>query len=394
VANFLLTWELGGGLGHLGPLAVVARELAARGHRVELAVPDPVHARKLAPDLRFLPAAVHRPPPGEAIAEPSTLADVLHNAGCADRKALAALVAAWEAHFEAVRPDVVVMDFSPTALVALQGSPARRALLGFGYGVPPDVTPLPDLCPWRDNYPQRLAMTEAAVLAGLNAQLAAQHQPPLARVAELFNRVDSRILTTFAELDHYQNRPGAEYWGVLSDWRGAAPAWPSGGRPRVLAYLQPAPVVGQLLGELARRGFSTLAYVPRSPAAELSHSSVRVTSDPLDLGALLPQADLAILHAGHFTTARALLAGKPLLLLPISGEQQLVAENSVRLGAAVTADLEAASIFPALDRLASDESCALAARRFAERYADFDSRRALERIAGHLESLAGRWSAR
>ena len=104
-------------------------------------------------------------------------------------------------------------------------------------------------------------------LGDLLVASAAQHQPPLARVAELFTRVDSRILTTFAELDHYQNRPGAEYWGVLSDWRGAAPAWPSGGRPRVLAYLQPAPVVGQLLGELARRGFSTLAYVPRSPAA-------------------------------------------------------------------------------------------------------------------------------
>lgn len=389
MATFLLTWELGGGLGHLVPLRAIGLGLAERGHRAVLAVNDLTLAAQLVPQLATLPVPLHVPVAGKAIAEPSTFAEVLHNAGCGDAGVLAGLVKGWRSIFEVVRPEAVVMDFSPIALAALQGWPARRVLLGFGYGCPPDVPELPDLCPWRDNYPERLRMTESQVLARLNDQLAAQGQPPLAHVAELFRRADLNILTTFRELDHYHERGEAEYWGVLSDLPGEVPEWPAGARPRVLAYLKPMPVVGQLLGELARRGLSTLAYVPQTQNAQpvAPQGSVWVTDRPLDFARLLPRCDLAILNAGHYATARALLAGKPLLLIPISGEQQIVATGAVRLGAAVNATDGTAHVPEALDRLLDDERYAQAARRFAARYADFDSRKLLERILDRLQRL-------
>jgi UDP:flavonoid glycosyltransferase YjiC (YdhE family) len=40
MATILLTWELGGGMGHLANLAPLARGLAERGHRVTAALSD------------------------------------------------------------------------------------------------------------------------------------------------------------------------------------------------------------------------------------------------------------------------------------------------------------------------------------------------------------------
>ncbi|MGD9719799.1 MAG: glycosyltransferase [Pirellulales bacterium] len=390
MATFLLTWELGGGLGHLVPLRALAIGLRQRGHRAVVAVNDLPGASALMSEIPCIPAPVHVPLRSRMIAEPSTFADLLYNAGCADESILQGLAFGWRSLFEVIDPDVVVMDFSPAALVALQGCRPRRVLLGCGHSCPPDVSPLPDLCPWRDNYPDRLRQTESQVLEALNRQLARQFAPPLARVAELFQRVDLNLLTTFAELDHYQVRGAADYWGVLADLPGEHPTWPDGSWPRVFVYLKPRGEVGPLLAELGRRNLSTIAYVPKAAGARQAAlpSCLHITDQPLDLEQILATCDVAILNAGHNTTARALLAGKPILALPISGEQQVVANNAARLGAAVSVTGRPDECIAGLEKLLADERFAQAARVFAAKYATFDSRRLLSSILDHLESLA------
>jgi len=390
MATYLLTWELGGGWGHLVPLRAVAIGLRKRGHQVVLAVSDLPAAGQILADFPLLPAPLHVPQSRKVIAEPSTFADILSNAGCADARVLGGLVHAWQSIFALVKPDVVAMDFSPMALVASQGATPRRVLLSSGHSCPPDVAPLPDLCEWRDNYPERLQMTEARVLARLNEQLATQQQPPLARVGELYQRVDDCLHLTFRELDHYQDRGEAEYWGIPPEMPGTTPQWPAGVRPRVFAYLKPMASVGLVFAELARRGLATVAYVPQSEATSqpLVRETLRVSTEPVDMPQAAAQCDLAILNCGLYTTARMLLAGKPILALPISGEQQVVAANAVRLGAAVCVPDEPEEIKRGLDQMLASDQYAQAARAFAARYADFDSEAMIEKLVDRLEEPA------
>ena len=50
MARILLTWELGGGLGHLMNLRPLAEGLTRRGHRVVAALRDLSSARQFLPD--------------------------------------------------------------------------------------------------------------------------------------------------------------------------------------------------------------------------------------------------------------------------------------------------------------------------------------------------------
>jgi UDP:flavonoid glycosyltransferase YjiC (YdhE family) len=393
MARFLLCWELGGGLGHVGRLAPVARRLALRGHVVAVALREPRHGATLFPGRQLFPAPQPAQARGERIVEPNTFADILYNAGARDAATLKQVVDEWRAIFDQVRPDVLVLDFSPLALLAAQGYATKTVLLGNGHAVPPDVSPLPDCCPWRNSYPDRLLRTEHRVLAEFNQQLIAQGKPPLARVGELFTRADANWIATFPELDHYPDRPAGnhEYVGAWSELHSKKkPSWPAGDGPRVFAYLKTAPLAAQVLAELERRGLPTVAFVPDAEEAGLPsiRGCVRVSREPIDMGQAARQCDLAILHSGH-SNARFLQAGKPVLALPLSGEQELMSRNIIRLGVGEVIHPERVDLLPGvLDQLLGEERYRAAAGGFAKRYADWTPERQLEQVVERLDQMA------
>src|SRR5437764_11706080 len=135
MATILLTWELGAGLRHLQRLRPLAAELSRRGHRVFAAVRElsRAHSTFRGVDVALLQAPVKLRPPVSEFRPPLTFPHILHNVGFGDDTELAALASAWRNLIEAVRPDVVVCDHSPTALLALRGVPPRRALIGTGF---------------------------------------------------------------------------------------------------------------------------------------------------------------------------------------------------------------------------------------------------------------------
>jgi UDP:flavonoid glycosyltransferase YjiC (YdhE family) len=379
-------------MGHMANLRAVGLGLRARGGRVVAAVRDPARAAPFFPGIPFVAAPASHHPPSNPVSGSSTFADLLHNNGCASEPELTSLVAAWRHLFDLVRPDVVVMEFSPIALLALQGYPARRAVLGTGFYCPPDVSPLPDLRTWRHNYPERLRRTEDRILERLNTVLSARGESPLARVGALYTRVDANFLATFPELDHYGERPGARYVGILSDVAGVTPRWPPGSGPKIFAYLRPFSNLRVLLGELQRLGAPTLIHLVGldvEPLRRAAPPHMRFESEPVDMSATARECDLAILYAPHDTTAVLLLAGKPLLLIPQHLEQRLVAARAAQLGAVFSvADLDAKQITDGLQAVVNDPRFAAAARRFAARHAAFDGATARVRVIEELERLS------
>ena len=68
-----------------------------------------------------------------------TFAQILHNCGFGDAAELATMAEAWRKLYDFVRPDLIIFDHAPTALLASAGYPVRRALIGTGFFSPPDL---------------------------------------------------------------------------------------------------------------------------------------------------------------------------------------------------------------------------------------------------------------
>jgi hypothetical protein len=403
----LLVWELGGGLGHLARLAPLARTLRRRGHRVVAALRDTQRAEAFFGEVPVVgvPGADAAGPRSAAAAPGSgtragSYADLLVRQGWGDERALCERLAAWRELFAGIGPDAVVFDHSPSALLAAQGEPLRRMLLGTGFACPPDVAPLPSLMLPEEADPAGAKADEAAsnetrVLDVVNGCLAARGLTPLPRLGALFRQVDESFLTTWRELDVYADaRKGARYVGVWPGEWGPAPSWPDAPGPRLFGYLKRFPGLSALLRLLAGTGLPALVVVDglaEDAARRASTASLRVTGVPVDLEAAARECAVAFGHGTHGTTATLMRAGRPALLVPLQVEQFWVARRAVQAGFAQIASASAPETFASgLERLLRDGRFALCARQLAALHADFDPDAELERIADRIAALAGR----
>src|SRR6478672_7698711 len=143
--TILFTWEQGGGLGHIVPMLPIARGLAARGHRVFMALRDLSRARAVFEEdsIHLLQAPFKVGAPDFPILPSMNFAHLLHNIGFADVRELGAMAEAWGNFYSMVRPDLILFDHSPTALLASRAHGSRKAMLGQGFFSPPDQSPLP-----------------------------------------------------------------------------------------------------------------------------------------------------------------------------------------------------------------------------------------------------------
>jgi hypothetical protein len=404
MGNVLFVWELGGGLGHVTRCLPVLRRLRERNHRVYAALRENSRSARSFAELEVpcLPAPAEMPV-ASRIAMPRTFAHVLHNVGFGDPWQLRVKAEAWRTLMASVDPDLVLFDHSPTALLASGALSVKRVIIGTGFCCPPDICPWPDLRPWAAtaqpngspdgglDIEQRLWRDEALVLANANEVLGGWDAAPLQRLSQLYADADETFLATFPELDPYQDRRGSRYWGVWGDQRGAVPQWPGAPGKRVFAYLRPFECLAFLLDLLNRLAAPTLVYLdPPDPEFEVRFQSptLRFQPEPVNMELASGECHLAILHGGHGATAAMLLAGKPILQIPLVVEQLLTTVATIRLGAALVARPNSSQeLSDALLTLLGSEGHACAARQFAARYAAFNPEDQIRGIVDRIEAL-------
>jgi MGT family glycosyltransferase len=416
MARFLFTtWEGGG---HVQPMLLVARDLAARGHGV-LVLSDPCNA----PDAAALDVPFRawttapfqtgktrdddRLKDHEADNPLAVIQRLLDRvmAGPALAYATDALAA-----IDAFAPDVVVSQellLGPMAAAEARGLPL--ALLAANVWSLPTMPGAPPfgagMLPATSDEERGMhamvgQMSRTFFQAGLADLNAARAALGLAPLDDLFAQLDvarAILLATSKAFDFAPDplpAPFAHVGPYLAD-----PAWaqpftpPPGDAPLVVAsfsslYQAQEPVLRAViaaLGQLPVRGVVTTGPTIDPAEFEATANVAVIRSAPH--GELLKDAALFVTHAGHGSTLRPLTAGVPLLCLPMGRDQN---DNTARVthrGAGLTlpADASSDAIVAALHRLLDEHSFKNAAETLG---AAIRADEAARDAAARLEALA------
>ena len=392
MSHILFAWELGGGLGHVAPYVETIRQLTAKGHEVSFALRDLSRAETILAlsGATYLQAPALLKPIPQPIPNPYSYPQILHNVGYHDPNTLLALVKAWRRLIELVRPDVLVADHSPTALLASRLTGVHRVIAGTGFTVPPPLTPMPNMRFWSHVEPEFLSRFEDRMLGNINTAMRQLGVKSLDKVADVID-AEAVVLRTLPELDHYPSRPAAEYWGIWPTMRAAPPVWPATTRPggKIFAYLKPSRDLPAVLQALRQLGRSSIVYLESKTELLIGRYGaphINFVDHPQDISRVAEECDLAVLNVNHDTMAYFLLSGKPIFMLPLTLEQFILSKNVERLGAGVgatTADTR--KLAPLLESMNGTDSYRLAAQGFALKHASRDKTAMQDRFLSLIE---------
>jgi UDP:flavonoid glycosyltransferase YjiC (YdhE family) len=393
MARILLTWELGGSMGHLQRLKTLGKVLIGRGHTVLLASRNLRLATQLfdCTGISLIQGPLvelkHRSSKEMILG----FADILANVGFAEEEVLHTYLNAWNGIFDDTNPGLVITDYSPFALFALRGRQIPSVNLGVGFYCPPDRFPFFPWPAFNDARPKsEIEEKEIELTSCANRVLLRNGRPRLERLSQLFNQVSETVLATYRELDPFTRPEQTRYWGHWPAEGGKFPHWPAGNGPKVFAYLKSFLAIHELLAQLRLMQARTIIFGNEIPS-EFKRGDLdghlRFESEPLDLNAVSSECDLAISNGGHGIVASMLLAGKPHLIFPIYIEQYLNAVAvCVRAAGVMIKPRAVAQVRPALFEILSNDRYLSGARAFVSSYPHFVPGQQLSGIVERLES--------
>ncbi len=393
MARFLFTtWEGGG---HVQPMLLVARDLTARGHAV-LVVSDPCNAADAqALEVPFrawttAPFQTGKTRDDDRLKdhEADNPLDVIHR--LLDRVMSGPALAYANdtlAAIDAFAPDVVVSQellLGPMAAAEKCGLPL--ALLTANIWSLPTMPGAPPfgagMLPAANDEERAMhamvgQMSRTFFQAGLPDLNAARVALDLSPLTDLFEQLDAAkaiLLMTSRAFDFAPEplpAPFAHVGPYLADPAWVAPFTPlPGDAPLVVVsfsslYQAQEPALRAIIAALADlpvRGVVTTGPTLDPARFEAPANVAVVRSAPH--GALLEQAALFITHAGHGSTLRPLMAGIPLLCLPMGRDQNDNAARVVHRGAGLTlpADATPEAIAAAVRRLLDEPAFKTAAQ--------------------------------
>ncbi|MGI1679977.1 MAG: hypothetical protein K6L75_14645 [Cellvibrionaceae bacterium] len=326
--TILCTWEIGSELGHISRLSAIVRKLESQNYNVVVALKDLSRAYPFFSETNatLLQAPVWLPK--ISMQRPiACLADSLLLLGYLETDALHSLVVAWESIFDLVKPDLVVFDYSPTAMLALLNYSIPKMLVGTGFADPAPGYSIVDWRPYSIN-DQLVQRQEDRVLAQINNVLERKNISRLTKLSDLFF-VDKVMITTFPELDLYKGlRKQVKYClGASSVLVEKKIQFPCSKKLKIVAYLKSDyPQLLLLIEALSKCDASVFISCPQGNPQDFQPyacEDFQFSIDLVDLENAMSEADLFVGHGNAATLKESLVAGTPVLVLPIQLEQLL-----------------------------------------------------------------------
>jgi len=380
--------------GHVFPAISLGRALAARGHEVTIETWEERRATVEGAGLGFAAAEEYRmfPPPDPDSPEGAHAAEAA--------KALLPLI-------EEMRPHAVVSDIltlAPTLAAERAGVPLATLIPHiypvvepgrpfFAVGLQPSRTPV-GRAVWRLGQ-RALDIGLEQGRQDLNRQRARLDLPPIDRFHGGISP-DLALVATFPQLEYPRDWPaGVEVTGPMSfEMPFPDIELPPGDDPLVLVAPSTAhdsdnrlvrTALTALAGEPVRVVATTNRVAPQHPI-DVPANAILV--DWLSYSQLMPAASLVVSHGGHGTVARALSAGTPVLICPITGDMSETAMRVAWAGCGLSLPWRLCRPAPlrwTVERLLRDDSFADCAHGLASWAAENDG---AERGAELVEQLA------
>jgi len=331
----LLINEMGGGLGHILPLANLAKDYLDAGAIVFLAVRNIYEPIRAKIDPRIQVIQLPTPPLKNFSATPATtLAEILFNKGLAYPEILDPLLNAWRTILDIINPQIIAFDYSPVAMLAAENYPALKIIHSSPFCVPAGINKA--LTKTQSNGEKTIAdSNEIDLINNFNRN----RKKPLKLLSDIFDADVINILGV-AKLDIYKDdrKAGAFYVNVPPPKMSFKKAkWPSVGL-KVFVYLKPfAKNSSPILQTLKKLTDNLIVF--------------NGENDPLDMNDILATADAVVCHGGNGLANQALSVNIPLLLAPTNLEElqiALLAEKQ-NLATVIYSDTDSAGIFDSVN---------------------------------------------
>jgi UDP:flavonoid glycosyltransferase YjiC (YdhE family) len=373
----LLAWEFGAGRTHIGNLLGVGRHLRDAGVQCVATIYDPSFAAEFAalgiPVVQnYVWPARRRAPVTWQERPVKTLGDTLANLGFTAPAALGAAIAHYSSLFALTRPDLVIAENAPGALLAARG---RLPAIAFGTGscLPPIVGG--DFAV-HDGAGDAPSWPADQVRDRINTTLQATGRPPLAQLGDLL-RIDGVYPFGPVEFDLYA---ATRTEPMLPPYTPDLDGPPSLAQGREIFVYLHGLIQGHrpVMDGLAAIERPARVYIPGLAEAERARlpDSWEIERRVVPLREILGRSRCVIHHGGPQLTSICLAAGLPQVIIPKEPDNdtsaRFVAARDLGTACAVgevTADWLAASAHQAYDDLALNQRCELAAPEFARWFA-------------------------
>jgi hypothetical protein len=364
----LLAWELGEGLGHLPPLKAIALALQPLGVKPVFALREIHHA---GPALRDFNAPVFVAPHWSKPAAPpfktGSFADILGANGYTTSERAASLIGAWDRLIDHVKPDAIVCEHAPSAMLSAFGR-IPVAFVGNGFAVPPaDEAQFPPYTPGVGS-PEG----QDVVLEAISVALRRLGRPAPATLTAPF-RGDFRGVYSFPLIDSYR---AVRRERVLGPIEPQPPLAPLPERPRLFVYsaldFARIDALFQCLMDIGPEASVYLRGNLGPRAAILRSRGVEVFDKPQPFAEIMPRASVVFSHAGSGFTNAALASGRPHITFPRHFEAKASAMGLEQAGCGIRLNtLDVESFRAAYRRAQMDEAMRDAAQRVGQDAQDF-----------------------
>lgn len=382
MARILLCWELGDGLAHLSHLHKAADYFIQQGHEIWVAARDLGDVKALFSDSVRV---VQSPYIDKRISyltksdsPPRGFAELLYRSGYYSADALTGILEAWKMLLETIRPDMLIIDHSPTALLATRGQPIPRILVGTGFSLPDHNRPT-SLFYNTESAKRETQEHEKEVLRVINQVCYEQNIPTVRSLADLYEDSDSNILSTWSELDPYGFRNPAQrrktvYVGTIPETYTEPADFPHFRGPKIYCHVNWGADVPVLLKALQSIECSAVIVATDFPQRAIDAHPGRhlnYVMNPVNMDEVFEKTTFAILNAGMNLTSQFLKAGIPVAMIPQHVEQLLIARRVEALNAGYMLNLKdnetAINGFQKVNSRRTKEYAAL----FSQKYDDF-----------------------
>lgn len=323
----LLCCETGHGSGHVTTLATVARALGP-GYVCQAIIPELDRADVLSPVCtRVDRGAVLARLPERPAAGAFNWAVWLDNRGYGAPEILKAQFDWWALALRTIKPDLVVADYAPTALLAARALDIPTVAVGAAFGLPPATLPhfpailSPDQAALLAPIPEDTAPSEGAICECVNATLGPLGVPPLARLPEVYaaDLSPPHGVSIWDLYDGARDHPLVLSFDVMTPLSG-------GSGDEIFIYFSGFELAEPAIRDaLCQLPFKACLVAPglTPDLAERLTENPRLSIAP----ALLPHEEIIrrsrmVVCAGQAgTLALAVLAGVPVVALPMHHEQ-------------------------------------------------------------------------